>query len=545
MLFTKIGLENFEQTLEVFLERLCKWKGSQIVEETNEAQWLECYLQMAVINLSSMHNYGNNEGSFLNKSPSSRANIDTDPAFAEKSTLTFTVMKQFMSKYLDSLLCQEGNDASEGWLLYCEVVMLWMVADGIFNGFGDETNKLMGMYICQNFWETLATFLTRIACQVSPFTKEKILESSGNISREKFAFTLLHPPLNEDWELRGISWLGPMYDPYLSECETRSHIKFDAYEIDDLMGAIYNERNLSLDQDAKSRRRARIMELGYILSTKIIGFSYNVESASFTSCPELDVECGNPVVEESQPSDKFFVEEKILNESTQKIEFEDSESEIDEHEEDDEGIKELKELKNLLAASRNNGLSAQNPASNVSKAHQQIIPKKALSRIVPGYTILVVDTNCLVGDLVMVKKIICSDNWVVVVPLVVVTELDGLRFNSPPLGTAASEALAFLEQALSMTNKARKVKIQTSKGNYVSGINYSEEFDFGSGEDKKKNMDDLILGICLWHAKNHEEHNYENKNETVVLITNDRNLRVKARARGIEVTGAQDFSGLI
>ncbi|CAG8775125.1 11575_t:CDS:2, partial [Racocetra fulgida] len=68
-----------------------------------------------------------------------------------------------------------------------------------------------------------------------------------------------------------------------------------------------------------------------------------------------------------------------------------------------------------------------------------------------------------------------------------------------------------------------------------------EEFDFGDGEDKKKNLDDLILGICLWHTKNHGDNGFHSKtengsdnNEAVVLLTNDRNLRVKARARGVE-----------
>ncbi|CAG8623546.1 16375_t:CDS:2, partial [Cetraspora pellucida] len=93
--------------------------------------------------------------------------------------------------------------------------------------------------------------------------------------------------------------------------------------------------------------------------------------------------------------------------------------------------------------------------------------------IAAGYTI-VIDTNCLIGDLNMVRKIIQSDNCMVVVLLV------------------ASVAITYIEQA--------KNSVQTSKGNYVSGINFSEEFDFG--EDKKKILDDLILGICLWHTKN-------------------------------------------
>jgi protein SMG6 len=122
--------------------------------------------------------------------------------------------------------------------------------------------------------------------------------------------------------------------------------------------------------------------------------------------------------------------------------------------------------------------------------------------------------------------------------------LDGLKFNPPPLGLAAHEALAYLNESLS----SKKIKIQTSKGNYLTDISFSEEFDFGNGEDKKKNLDDLILGICLWysHDKSDEENtNNDHKNEVVVLLTNDRNLRVKARARGVDVVGMRDFTGLI
>ena len=130
--------------------------------------------------------------------------------------------------------------------------------------------------------------------------------------------------------------------------------------------------------------------------------------------------------------------------------------------------------------------------------------------------------------------------------------MDGLKFNPPPLGLAAHEALAYLNESLS----SKKIKIQTSKGNYLTDISFSEEFDFGNGEDKKKNLDDLILGICLWHAEHREKNgvhdksdeegaNNDYKNGMVVLLTNDRNLRVKARARGVDVVGMKDFTGLI
>jgi rRNA-processing protein FCF1 len=103
---------------------------------------------------------------------------------------------------------------------------------------------------------------------------------------------------------------------------------------------------------------------------------------------------------------------------------------------------------------------------------------------------------------------------------------------------------------------SKKIRIQTSKGNYLTNINFSEEFDFGNGEDKKKNLDDLILGICLWRSKHNEKNglhdksneeatNNDYKNEITVLLTNDRNLRVKARARGVNVVGVKDFTGIV
>ncbi|CAG8605694.1 870_t:CDS:2, partial [Diversispora eburnea] len=561
MLFTKIGLENFENILKIFLEKLNKWENPCSIDDSNETRWLETYLKMAVINLSSMYNYGSKEGSSHGQVTLSCAN--TDPAFPEKTRLTFSIMGQFMSKYFETIILQEGVNTSEGWLLYCEVVMLWMVSSGAFDGFGNENHKSIweaGRFIFPNFWKILAKFLTKVAHQVSSFTKEEILNSCKNQNHEKISLNLLRPPLSEDWELRGISWLQPLYETYLSDLEVRPHIKFDESESDNTINIIYEERKLCLDQNAKSQRRARIMELGYILSKKISGFTFNAEDTKFSACPELDAKLENSLNMESNLLPVMFIaEEQKPTKESKPVNIEDQENEINDYaEDDDEGIKELKsrrqELENLLAATRNNIYSSsahKHPVNDAKKKESSKKTKSPLLRIVPGYTILVVDTNCLVGDLNMVKKIIYNDSWVVVIPLVVVTELDGLRFNSPPLGTAASDAIAFLEQA--MSNK-KKLKIQTSRGNYVSGINFSEEFDFGDGEDKKKNLDDLILGICLWHAKNQEENGsysktskekINNEKEAVVLLTNDRNLRIKARARGIDVIGAQDLAGLI
>ncbi|CAG8796276.1 28038_t:CDS:2 [Gigaspora margarita] len=567
MLFTKVGLEFFDQTLEVFMDKLFRSKNNQTSNNTNGSHWLEFCLQMVVINISSLYNYGNTENSSLRSTTVTdgdlKQTLDLDPTFAEESKLTFGVMYQFMSKYLDSISSQGEFDISEGFLLYCEIVLLWMVANDAFNNSADEPNnfiwrKFLDKSICPNFWETLARFLTKIAHQVSPFTIKEIIEFSSNIEDSNHVERLRPPPLTEDWELRGTSWLQSLYEPYLFKHVSKPSIKFVDDDIEIITNNFHDNLDLNSGQDAKTRRRARIMELGYLLTKKIVGLDFDIEDTTFTSSLELVDEISDKENERPSASKLLTEEDETSPVITKCVDN----GYISDHlESEDEGIMELKsrrqELGNLLAATRESfrGPSVQKFSSKNSKKNTPHATKKVStlpSRIVAGYTTIVIDTNCLVGDLNMVKKIIQSDNWVVVIPLVVITELDGLKLNPPPLGTAASEAIKFLEQALSPSNRMKKLKVQTSKGNYVSGISFSEEFDFGDGEDKKKNLDDLILGICLWHAKNHAESSFNNHSEkesnnkeVVVLLTNDRNLRVKARARGVDVVSFQDFNELI
>ncbi|CAG8469319.1 7825_t:CDS:2, partial [Scutellospora calospora] len=565
MLFTKIGLEFFEQTLEIFMNKLLL-KNNQIPNDINGTNWSEFYMQMAIINISSLYNYGNTENSSLSSTiksslvddVDSKRTLDLDPTFAEESRLAFGIMYKFMSKYLDTISFERGFDVSEGWLLYCEIMLLWMVANDAFNSLDDGTNnriwrKFLDKSIYPDFWKTLTRFLTKIAHQVSPFTISEIIEFSTNSKDSNNFERLRSPPLTEDWKLRGVSWLQSLYEPYMFEHVSKPYLEFVDDDIEVIINNIHDNLDLNSDQDAKTRRRARIMELGYLLTKKIIGLDFDIEDITFMSSLELDEISDKE--NESISTSKLITEEDETNPVITKcIDFANSES-------DDEGIMELKsrrqELESLLAATRGSfrSPSAQKLSSKSSKKNTPHTAKKeipSLSRIVAGYTTVVIDTNCLVGDLNMVKKIIQSDNWVVVVPLVVITELDGLKLNPPPLGTAASEAIAYLERALSSSNRMKKLKVQTSKGNYVSGINFSEEFDFGDGEDKKKNLDDLILGICLWHAKNRgdiglhsKSEKEDNNNEVVVLLTNDRNLRVKARARGVDVVSFQDFTELL
>ncbi|CAG8473158.1 12286_t:CDS:2, partial [Cetraspora pellucida] len=82
----RFGLEFFDQLLKIFIDKLFRLKDIRSYNDTNR----------------------------------------TRSTFAEESSLTFTVMYQFMSKYLDSISFQGEVDVFEGLLLYCEIVLLWM-----------------------------------------------------------------------------------------------------------------------------------------------------------------------------------------------------------------------------------------------------------------------------------------------------------------------------------------------------------------------------------------------------------------------------------
>ncbi|KAG9307721.1 hypothetical protein G9A89_023286 [Geosiphon pyriformis] len=514
MLFTKIGLDHFEDTLRVLIEKTCKGQNFQVNDKTDESRRLEFYLQMAVINLSSLYCYGSRDGSLITAIERQNQDLqknslapDVDYAFSKGAIVTFELMKHFMTKYV---IDARDNDNTEGWLLYCEVILLWMLASPTFDNFGNGSNpsiweQLVGKKVSPNFWITLSQFMTRIARQVSPITKQEIIASDS---------ALLPPPLAEDWELRGISWLRNLHHFNLFDDKMDLFDTSHDLDIERMLKSVAQKNVLNLDQDSKIRRRARVFELGIMLTKKIDGFQFCEEA--FTSSLYLDIGTDSSVTEESfNPEIGLPLEDE--NKESKRFSWADEVEAAEDNWFDDPASGSIAELKErrlkleALVAARSNGFRVKNPprlSTSIHKVQPPPFIKKPvsmLSIISPGYTTLVIDTNCMVADLSMVKKIIQCEKWMVVVPMAVVTELDGLRLNPPPLGTAAREAITYLEQAMSRENRALKLKVQTGKGNYLTDICFNEEFDFGDGEDKKKNLDDIILGICIWHAENRQE----------------------------------------
>ncbi|CAG2119799.1 unnamed protein product, partial [Medioppia subpectinata] len=115
------------------------------------------------------------------------------------------------------------------------------------------------------------------------------------------------------------------------------------------------------------------------------------------------------------------------------------------------------------------------------------------------------------------------------------------------VGKAAMEAIDYLVSAFN--DKSLKLKAITSKGSLLESINFISE----SITDTQGNSnDDFILSACFHFIKDEPKdkatkESAMNSNESnsifreVVLLTDDRNLRVKALGRNVPVRGLQHF----
>jgi protein SMG6 len=108
----------------------------------------------------------------------------------------------------------------------------------------------------------------------------------------------------------------------------------------------------------------------------------------------------------------------------------------------------------------------------------------------------VVDTNILLSSLSSIASLVKSLRWTIIVPLAVVTELDGIAKNESALGEAAAAAVSYISAHI--RSHSLSLKVQTSKGNYLHNLNVrSEDVSFES-KSWERNMDDLILRAAIW-----------------------------------------------
>ncbi|GAA5991646.1 hypothetical protein JCM11641_000208 [Rhodosporidiobolus odoratus] len=234
------------------------------------------------------------------------------------------------------------------------------------------------------------------------------------------------------------------------------------------------------------------------------------------------------------------------------------ESEDEDDEEDSEAVKELKARRRALKAVIRNARTRRIPANGGAVASKLGGKAASLPRLFAGFTVLVFDTNILLTSLKLFRELVEAECWTIVVPLAVITELDGLKRNATALGAAAVEMVDYLESAI--RTHSRYLKIQTSRGNYLKDLAIrNESIDFSSSPtslaasaEEARTMDDVILRAVSWQSQHFTSRlalvnpraartKVPSETAQVVLVTFDRNLRLKARARGLE---AVDEKGL-
>ncbi|KAI9204688.1 uncharacterized protein BJ171DRAFT_505098 [Polychytrium aggregatum] len=180
--------------------------------------------------------------------------------------------------------------------------------------------------------------------------------------------------------------------------------------------------------------------------------------------------------------------------------------------------------------------------------------------------ILVLDTNCLVDNLDLVDSMASQHQCVMIVPLIVVAELDGLKASSSErVRLAATLAIEFLESIFppfgssssadsrrqSLNRHLKKnIWLQTSQGNFLPDLRIRTENLGGSSSSSSssgsslgrsrfqpstiRNNDDAILEV----AKRTAQHLLPphlpttplpfKQRKCVLLVTDDVNLRLKA-----------------
>ncbi|XP_053375984.1 telomerase-binding protein EST1A-like isoform X2 [Mercenaria mercenaria] len=166
---------------------------------------------------------------------------------------------------------------------------------------------------------------------------------------------------------------------------------------------------------------------------------------------------------------------------------------------------------------------------------------------------LIPDTNCFIDHLPSLMKLINDRQYTLVIPLVVINELDGLAQGQRTKGQydnedhankvkhRAANTIEMLEKEFEKKNS--HLKALTSKGTVMETISFRSEETDSSG-----NNDDLILSCCTYYCKDKARDFMPKDKDTpvhlyreVVLLTDDRNLRLKAHTHNVPVKDIPAF----
>ncbi|XP_033115110.1 telomerase-binding protein EST1A-like isoform X2 [Anneissia japonica] len=222
---------------------------------------------------------------------------------------------------------------------------------------------------------------------------------------------------------------------------------------------------------------------------------------------------------------------------------------VEEVEGEDGNIRLLKEHKEQLQKKLEEQYRKEREIEAIVESHRT--QRQLVLEISPTY--LVPDTNCFIDHLQVIQCLVESKRYTLVVPLVVITELDGLskggredQFansgHAMMVQRSSTQAVEYLEDEFEKRN--RHIRALTAQGTPLQSISFRTEESSNKG-----NNDDLILNCCLYYCSD-KARDYMPKEKDapiclrreVVLLTDDRNLRVKALNRNVPVKDIVSFS---
>ncbi|KAK6625110.1 hypothetical protein RUM43_005401 [Polyplax serrata] len=198
------------------------------------------------------------------------------------------------------------------------------------------------------------------------------------------------------------------------------------------------------------------------------------------------------------------------------------------------------------------------------KRVQAILQQSGLSVVIevkPKY--LVPDTNCFIDYLELLKKIATScapgmePYYILTIPLIVLNELEGLarggrdrdlshlsrteQEHAADVSGSARTALSYLR---SPPRSLPTIRCVTTRGKFINSFT---TFVVEDDIDKDLKNDDRVLATCISLCRNSGKEQTKPGDprhlvRKVVLLTEDRNLRVKALARDVPVREVPDFA---
>ena len=392
-------------------------------------------------------------------------------------------------------------------------------------------------------WEELATFLTNIPRRDVLREHHKVTAESGLL------LTSGCKPLPEDWCVRGMGWGGKKVfergfwnkDADAAGEERNIEVEvLDRVEIPDqaMDGIIEDEgdddREASkAEQSPEKRRWIRLARAGLRISRDIHGFKFSPASAEDgRPCWRVEGALADKVArwKEEERRERELEEQRLRgtkwSDDSMEVDDEDGMPAEEESSDDEADSEEIRKLKVSRRRQRHARAPRRTPAhcalrlpqerrrqlqTLLESGHHEAPQSRRQPRgpsarkngavrqslhVVPGYSVLVVDTNILLSSLAEFSSLVESGRWTVVVPLPVIMELDSQSSNMTQLGEAAGAALQYITSHV--RSHSTSLKVLTSRGNYLSNLNVrTEQVDFSSNA-WERNMDDLILRAAMW-----------------------------------------------